>query len=420
MSRIIGADTFHEVWSTISRNPRRSLLTAFGVFWGMFMLVIMLSMGRGLTNGILDQISFIPKNVTICWTDVTSIPWQGFRKGRSWNFKNSDVIALKKEIPELETIAPQVSPYENVNVVNREKTGSYRIKGVDGNFHRLFPIKVVQGRYINDIDVAQCRKVCVLGQKIIDEIYHGKSQVGKYVMVGGISYQCVGIVQRSSENMNIEGPDDQVVTMPYTLVQKLYNLGEIIGILMIQARADMPIATFENRVREIMCTRHQICPEDRKAMSFINLDQQIMVFQSLCIGISALLWIVGLGTLLSGAIGVSNIVMITVKERTREIGVRRAIGARPGSIIAQIMSESLMLTASAGMIGFICGVALMSTISQQEIKLGDSGLCLINPLIDFGAGMAALAVIVIIGLAAGILPASRALKIKAIDAIREE
>jgi len=420
MSKLIGADTFHEVWSSISRNPRRSLLTAFGVFWGMFMLVVMLSMGQGITNGILDQLSFIPRNMTISWTDVTSIPWQGFRKGRSWNFKNADMEALKKEIPEIELIVPQIGSNGSVNVVNRDKSGSYRIKGVDGNFPKLSPVKLVEGRYINDIDVKKCRKVCVLGQKIIDEIYHGKSQVGKYVMVGGISYQCVGIAQRASENINVGGSDDQVVTMPYTLVQKIYNYGEVIGVFMMQARADIPIATFETRVREVLCTRHQVCPEDKKAMSFMNIDQQIQVFRSLCTGIAALLWIVGLGTLLSGAIGVSNIVMITVKERTREIGVRRAIGARPGTIIAQIMSESLVLTASAGLVGFMCGVALMSWISQQEIKLGDTGMTLSNPLIDFNTGMAALVVIVVIGLAAGILPASRALKIKAIDAIREE
>lgn len=419
MNRLIGRETIQEVWSTILSNRRRSLLTAFGVFWGVFLLVVMLSLGKGITNSIMGEISYIPKNMTICWTNVTSIPWQGFRKGRWWNFKSSDIDALKREIPQLELVIPQVGA-GNARVVNKDKSGSYYIKGVDGDFPKMTPVDIVEGRYINNADVAQCRKVCVLGQKIVDEVFKGVSPVGGYVQVGGVSYQCIGIANRTSQNMNIGGSDEQVVTMPYTVVQRIYNRGERIDVLMIQASQDTPIEALEARVREIICSRHQVCPDDEKAIFFLNIDRQLKVFLSLCLGITALLWIVGLGTLLSGAIGVSNIVMITVKERTREIGVRRAIGATPANIIAQIMSESLVLTAVSGIIGFLCAVALMYALSSHEISLGESGMKLIDPMIDFSTGIAALVVIVLVGLAAGILPASRALKIKAIDAIREE
>lgn len=421
MSKLIGTDTFHEVWSTITNNRRRSLLTAFGVFWGIFMLVVMLSMGNGITNAILGQISYIPKNMTLCWTSATSIPWQGFRKGRWWEMKADDMDAIRKEIPELLLVVPEVTVRgKNIIVVNKDKSGSYRIKGVDGNFSKVCPISINDGRYINEYDVAQMRKVCVMGQKIVDEVYKGVSPVGSYVMVGGVNYQCVGIAGRNSESMNIGGSDESVITIPYTVVQKIYNLGQDIDILAIQAPEEMPIGALEDRIREIICSRHHICPEDEKALTFMNIDQQLKVFLSLCTGITALLWIVGLGTLLSGAIGVSNIVMITVKERTREIGVRRAIGAGPGTILAQIMAESLVLTSVAGLVGFVCGVGTMSVLNGREIKLGDSGMSLLNPMIDFNTGIAALVVLVLVGLAAGILPARRALKIKAIDAIREE
>lgn len=420
MSKIFGTDSLQEVWSSIARNRRRSLLTAFGVFWGMFMLVVMLSMGNGITNSIMGDINFIPSNMTICWTDVTSIPWEGFRKGRKWNLKSSDIALLKKEIPELELISPQVSNGTSVKVVNRDKSKSYSVKGVDNNFAKVCPLVIIDGRYINEMDVKLCRKVCVLGQKIVDEVYGGISPVGKYVQVGGVSYQCVGVVNRTSQNMTMGGPDEKTVTLPYNLVQRLYNLGDVLGMVMIQAKPEVKIDAMEKRLREVICAAHQVCPEDTKALTFMNLDKLLQTFRSLCLGITALLWIVGLGTLFSGAIGVSNIVMITVKERTREIGVRRAIGARPLSIISQIMSESLVLTSAAGILGLMSGVLLMTFIGGKEIHIGDSDMTLVNPMIDFSTGIAALVVIIIIGLAAGILPAVRAMKIKAIDAIREE
>lgn len=420
MSRLIDSDRLGEVWITISSNKRRSLLTAFGVFWGMFMLVIMLSMGRGITNGIFSGINSIPQNMCLGFSSQTTIPYAGFRKGRWWRIKESDMEAIRTQIPEIAMVTPMVQG-RSVNVSYRDKSSTYRIRGVDGAYSSLMPVNILEGRYINDLDVKECRKVCVLGKRIVDEIYKGKSPVGSYVMVGGISYQCIGISESSSNNFNIGGSEDEMVTMPYTLVQRIYNLGDEIHILLMIGREDMPVKMLEEGVRNVIYSRHQISPEDTKAMEFFNLDQILQVFRALVLGLNILIWIVGLGTLFSGAIGVSNIVMITVKERTTEIGVRRAIGAKPFDIVSQIMSESLVITFVAGLAGLITGIITMGFIEKLgDISIGESSIKLVNPSLDFNTAIAAFVVIIIIGLLSGLMPAARAMKIKAIDAIREE
>lgn len=417
---IFDTDRLAEVWQSLTRNRRRTLLTAFGVFWGVFMLVVMLSIGNGIKGGIYGSIDQIPSNMTLCFTQRTSVPYAGFRKGRYWDMKVEDMQELKAKIPEIETVSPLVWGSSAI-VANGDKSGSYQIRGVSGEYMKTFPVKVTSGRFINDMDVSECRKVVVLGQKIVDEIFYGNPPIGKYIRIGGISYQVIGVGKQTTDSFNLGSREDETITMPYTLVQRLYNMGTNLGMLMIRAKDDVPIASIEGQVASIIKSRHMIAPEDTSAFDCMNLDQILQVFRALGVGISLLIWIVGLGTLLSGAVGVSNIVMITVKERTNEIGVRRAIGAKPSSIVAQIMSESLLITVAAGISGLILGVGVMALFGDKmKLGIGESSLSLINPLIDFNTALVALVVIILTGLAAGLLPARRALRIKAIDAIREE
>lgn len=420
MNRIFDADRFREVWVTIASNKRRSLLTAFGVFWGVFMLVVMLSMGKGIQNGILSHIDDIPRNMSFCWTQHTTVPYAGFRKGRSWDIKEDDIRAIKTQITELKTVTPVVNG-RSVSVVNGDKSGTYMISGVGGEFADIMPLKINDGRYINGLDVAERRKVVVLGQKIVDEIYKGVSPVGRYVTVGGISYQCIGVSESTGSSINIGGREEEMVRMPYTLTQQIYNMGSDVHMLAMIAGSDVPIAIVEDQIRNLLYTRHSISPEDKPAMEVMNLDQMLQIFRALVLGISILIWIVGTGTLLSGAVGVSNVIMITVKERTREIGVRRAIGAKPRDITGQIISESLVITMLSGMLGLVAGVLVMYFVGQMnQLSIGDSDFKLIDPMISFGTAAAAFAVIAVTGVLAGLMPAARAMKIKAIDAIREE
>lgn len=419
---IIDSDMLSEVWAVIARNRRRSLLTAFGVFWGVFMLVVMLSMGKGISGGVFGSIEIIPSNMTLCWTNNTTIPYQGFRKGRWWMMKEDDMLELKAKIPEIETFSPVVTLWgKSVTVANGDKSGTYSIRGVDPSYSVAFPLTIVEGRYFNEADVVQCRKVIVLGEEIVNEIFYGKAPIGQYIKCGGVSYQVIGVVRQKVDNFTIGSKEDKTVSMPYTLAQRIYNRGTEISMLMMIAREDIPIASVEDKIGTILRARHQVSPDDKPALQFMNLDEQLKVFFLLGLGINILIWIVGVGTLLSGAIGVSNIVMITVKERTREIGVRRAIGAKPSDIVAQIMCESVIITLVAGVVGLLCGVGVMSLICNfTDISLGESGLKLVDPMLSFSTAIAALIVIVLTGVFAGILPTRRALKIKAIDAIKEE
>ena len=420
--RIIDSDMLSEVWAVIARNKRRSLLTAFGVFWGVFMLVVMLSMGKGISGGIFSSIEVIPSNMTLCWTNSTTIPYEGFRKGRWWTMKEDDILELKAKIPEIETFSPVVTLWgKTVTVANGDRSGTYSVRGVDPSYSTAFPLTIVEGRYFNEADVVQCRKVIVLGEEIVNEVFYGKAPIGQYIKCGGVSYQVIGVVRQKTDNFNIGSKEDKTVSMPYTLAQRIYNRGTEISMLMMIAREDVPIASVEDKIGTILRARHQVSPDDKPALQFINLDEQLKVFVLLGLGISILIWIVGVGTLLSGAIGVSNIVMITVKERTREIGVRRAIGAKPSDIVAQIMCESIIITLVAGVVGLLCGVGVMSLVCNLgDISLGESNLKLVDPMLSFSTAVAALVVIVVTGVFAGILPTRKALKIKAIDAIKEE
>lgn len=417
---IFDADRWSEAWTSLKRNPSRSLLTAFGVFWGIFMLVIMLSAGKGIKGGIFGSIEDVPNNMSICWASKTSIPFAGFRKGRFWEMNTDDLAEIKSKVEGIEVMAPIVMG-GNANVVNGGKTGSYSIKGISGDYFSTIPSNIVAGRAINDLDVSQCRKVAVLGQKIVDEIFYGKAPVGQYVKIGGISYMVVGIAASTSESFNIGGSEDEAVTMPYTLVQRIYNMGNEVMMLMLKGKDDVPIASVEDQVGTILRSRHSISPDDEDAVGFMNVDKILQTFKALGLGIDLLIWIVGLGTLLSGAVGVSNIVMITVKERTNEIGVRRAIGAKPSEIVAQIMSESLIITSLSGIVGLMAGVAVMYFVGKlSTLGSGEQAIQLVDPMISFSTAVTALIILILTGLAAGLLPSSRALKIKAIDAIREE
>lgn len=419
MNRFFDPDSLHEVWLSVTHNKRRSLLTAFGVFWGVFMLVVMLSVGKGIEGGIFSQMSSVPNNMCFCWTQNTTVPYAGFRKGRVWDFTTSDLALLRSRVEGIKEISPVVNG-RSVNVSCADKSGSYRISGVDGNYTDIMPVKINQGRYINQLDVQQRRKVVVLGQKIVDEIFQGRAPIGEYVLVGGISYQCIGVSESKSQGMNIGGREEEQIKMPYTLVQQIYNAGEKLSMMMMLANDKTDIDLFEKQIRSELYTLHAISPEDKSALEFMNLDKFLQVFRALGVGINLLIWIVGLGTLASGAIGVSNIVMITVKERTTEIGVRRAIGAKPSDIIAMVMSESLLITVVAGIVGLVSGVATMDFLGRNgNLSFGES-FKLIDPMLSFNTALAAFFVIIIIGLFAGLMPAARAMKIKAIDAIREE
>ena len=410
-------DRWQEIWITITRNKMRSILTAFGVFWGIFMLIVMSGSGNGLREGMMTNIKGFATNTAFFWTEQTSEPYKGFRKGRWWSMKMDDIEALRAGVQEIKYISPVLFGGRSANnVVFGEKAGTFSVKGVMVEYNKIDEQVLLYGRSINEIDIHSKRKVCVIGKRIYEELFEkGKSPVGELLKVNGMYYTVVGVT-KSTNNINIGGSSEETVILPYTTMQQAYNYGDNIYFMAVTAHDNVKIGVIEETIKLILKKRHDVAPSDAKAIGGMNLEKQFTMFNNLFIGINILIWIVGLGTLIAGVVGVSNIMLVTVKERTKEIGIRRALGAKPNAIITQIMCESLVLTLLAGICGLVSGVGLLGLLGM----LLRSGGGFLDPQIHFSIAITSLLILVLFGLLAGLIPAARAINIKAIDAIREE
>jgi putative ABC transport system permease protein len=413
-------DRFEEIWHTITRNKVRSFLTGFGVFWGIFMLIIMMGAGEGLQRGMFKGIEGFATNSCFMGAGPTSIPYKGFQKGRQWNIHNSDLEILKHSIPELAYASPILwgARVPN-NVVYEDNNGSYAVRGLHSNYKYIENPFLTRGRFINELDILHRRKVCVIGTKIYEELFTKKTDpIGKYIRVNGIYYQIVGVASGVS-NMSLGGRTSESVAIPFTVMQQINNQGSVIHMLAATGKTHYSVAEMAEKMKTLLKANNNIAPEDFQAVWAFNMEEQFKIFQYLFLGIAILVWIVGSGTLIAGIVGVSNIMMVTVKERTKEIGIRRALGAKPLVIISQIMSESLTLTAIAGLLGLCLGVLTLQLADVYWLQQAEN-MFLSDPSVSFVTAVASTVILLICGLIAGAIPTMRALQVKAIDAIREE
>ncbi|MDR1860420.1 MAG: ABC transporter permease [Bacteroidales bacterium] len=411
-------DRIEEIWETITRNKVRSLLTGFGVFWGIFMLTVMMGAGQGLQRGVSKGLEGFATNSCFIGSAITGKPYEGFQRGRRWHIKNSDVDMLQYAVPNLSIISP-VLFRQNVAVNFEGKGGQFNVRGLHSNYRHIENPFIVQGRFFNEIDLTRKRKVCIIGTKVYEEMFPASlSPIGRYLQIGGVYYQVVGVVAGVS-NISINGQMSEAVLLPFTTMQQVMNLSENIHMIAATAKAGTSASKVEAKIKELLKRNNHIAPDDNKALWSVNAEEQFNLFQNLFAGLEILIWIVGSGTLIAGIVGVSNIMLVTVKERTREIGVRRAIGARPGAIISQVMAESLMLTGISGMLGLSVGILFLHVADTSFLQKAEN-IYLYRPMITFGAAVRSIIVLLLCGLTAGAIPTLRALKIKAIDAIREE
>ena len=413
-------DRWTEIWVTITRNKTRSLLTCFGVFWGILMLVILLGSGRGMQNGIMRSVNGFATNSAFFFADRTSESYKGFNKGRQWDMRNRDVESIRREVKELSAISPIIwGNSSDKNIVYGMMSGTFNVKGVHPDYFQIETQKLFHGRLLNEVDERERRKVCLIGTKVKEVLFKEENPCGSYIRVNGIYYQVVGVVQQRASGVNIGGRSEECVFLPFSTMQQTLNQGDIIHFLCVAAKPDVQMLPVINKIKSIIKEQNFISPTDPQAVSAINLAAQFETFNNAFLGIDILIWIVGVGTLLAGIIGVSNIMMVTVKERTKEIGVRRALGAKPWNIISQIMSESLLITAMAGLMGLTVGVFLLDMVDQL---IGDpvGETMLLHPAVSIQVALAATSILLLAGLLAGLIPAWRAMQIKAIDAIREE
>jgi len=415
---IFDLDRWQEIWLTITHNKSRSFLTAFGVFWGMFMLVVMVGAGVALQRGMSSQIEGFATNSCFVWSEKTTEPYKGLKKGRNWNMENEDIPLLINKIPEIQYLAPVLFGGGGTNNVTRnDKAGSYGIKGNLPSYNLIDESKMIYGRYINDIDIVEKRKVCVIGERVYEVLFpKDENPLGKNIQVNGIYFQVIGVARHTS-NINIGGNAEESVVLPFSTMQQAFNQGNIVHFMAITAKPGIKVKVIQDKIHEVLKAKHSISPNDEKAVGGFNIEDQFNMFLYLGIGIATLIWVVGLGTLFAGAIGVSNIMLVTVRERTKEIGIRRALGATPRNIIMQILSESIVLTLIAGMAGLMFGVGLLSLVG---IALSNGDQFFKDPQISFSVALSAFFILLVIGTLAGFIPANRAMSIKPIEAIREE
>ncbi|MCL1943549.1 MAG: ABC transporter permease [Candidatus Azobacteroides sp.] len=411
-------DYWLEILHTIKQNKSRSVLTAFGVFWGMFMFVVMTGSGSALKHGMDSIIEGFATNSCFVYDQQTTEPYKGFRKGRKWSIQNEDISLLSRSIPEIQDMTPILFGGQDVNnVVRGDKSGTYSIKGIYPGYNKIKENKLIYGRYINDIDIREKRKTCVIGERV-SEVLFGRNvdPTGQYMMVKGIYFKVVGVTRNISQ-VYIGGRDEESVILPFTTMQQAFDMGNIVNFIAATAKPDIRVKAIEDKIKTILKKQHDIAPTDNAAVGSFNMEEQFTMFLYLEIGIAALIWIVSIGTLFAGGIGISNIMLITVRERTREIGIRRALGATPRRITLQIISESIVLTLMAGLSGLLFGVGLLALVGRI---LGTTDNFFQNPQISFSAAVNSLVVLLVIGTLAGLIPANRAMTIRPIEAIGEE
>ncbi len=405
-------DTFAEITDALTRNRSRSLLTGFGVFWGIFMLLFLDGGQQGLKYKLTSNFEGFATNTTVLWPDKTTKPWQGFRSGRSWGLTYSDIPRLQTMVPELDVVTPVVSAWSQT-AMRDINSADASVKGVRSDYVRVESPKLKYGRYINETDVLQERKVCVIGKRIYTSLFpDGGDPCGERIKIGPIWFTVIG-VDYNNGAISLNGSPDQSVIIPITLAQKLYHRGNEVDIICTTGKPGVRMSELEPRIRQVVARQHKFDPSDNQALFVMNTEELFSLMDNLFDGVNFLILLVGLGTILAGAIGVSNIMMVTVRERTTEIGIRRAIGATPSDILSQIILESISLTMVAGSGGIVFSVLVLNAL---EMATGHK-----TPYqIDFWTAVLAALLLTVLGVLAGLAPASRAMKIKPVDAMRDE
>ncbi len=418
--QLLDGNTWQEIFQSIRKNKIRTFLTMIGVFVGIYIYIGLSGASKGLDNGFERQFETVAMNTMFAWAQSTSIPYDGFKTGRQLQLKLGDIDVLQNRVPEIQFIAPRnakgVFDGSPASVVRGGNSGNYAVYGDYPVFTRIATKKIYEGgRFINDEDIEQTRKVCVIGERTQKELFKkDESPIGGYIRIDNIYFQVIG-VHKFTPGGGFESDSD--IFIPFTTFQKLYNTGDEIGWLTMAAYDDADVVQVEKDVKSVLKSIHRVHPDDERAFGSFNLGEifnRIMGFSS---GLTFLSLIVGIATILAGVIGIGNILLISVKERTKELGVRRALGATPSEVRNQIIIESLFLTLLAGIIGIIIGAVTLKAI---DVFTQGSDFPYTNPTVPVPLVLGALGLMIILGTLIGLIPAQRAVSIRPIDALREE
>jgi putative ABC transport system permease protein len=412
-------DKWQEVYHSLRKHKVRTALTAFGVFWGIFMLVVLMGAGNGLRNGVTQDFD-IAKNAVFVWSNQTTLPYQGLQPGREIHFKNSDINAIRSTVKEIDVIAPRNFLQGDFRVIYNDKSVSFQVYGDYPSFQSVKPMIITSGRFVNQRDIDERRKIAVIGKQVQQRLFEtDENPIGSYIKIKGIHFKVVGTFD-SPLRTDDAIQDIQTIYIPNTTMQRAFNQGESLGWLSFIPKEGVPAAVVEEKVKQLLGNRHKIHPQDRSALGSFNVEKEYKEVQGLFAGIKAVSWLVSIMTIIAGVVGVGNIMLIIVKERTKEFGVRKSVGAPPWSIISMIMLESLVLTGLAGYLGLISGVSFVELINYALVEFDAQSKFFTNPEIDFKVSMTALLVLVVAGTLAGVIPAIKAAQTNPVIALRDE
>ena len=416
---MLDLDTWQEVWATLRSNKLRAFLTALGVFWGIFMLILMLGIGNGLERGVVRNLSGLTNYSVYVWPQRTSMPFKGLQPGRYVRFNDADVGAVRRTSG-VEHVAPRLQLGDwrgSVIVTYGAKKAPFTVLGDTPEFAYVEPLVMQAGRFLNPLDMSGERKVAVLGQEARKTLFGSEDPLGKYIQIRRVYFQVVGVIgtlKSGDEGEKILSS----VYLPFSTFQTTFNKKDKVGWITLTAQRSLPASLVEEGVRRAITTGHRIHPDDAEAIGSFNAAQKFEQLQGLFRGIRKFVWFVGTLTLLAGMLGVSNILLIMVKERTKEIGVRKALGATPLSVVSLIVAEGLLLTSLAGFCGVTAGVLALEAAGRAVSKLPNAPLS--QPEISLQVALTAVLVLIVAGVVAGIVPARHAARIHPVEALRAE
>ncbi len=406
-------DKWQEIYSTINKNKLRTFLTGFSVAWGIFMLIVLLGSGYGLENGVRQEFEDDAANTLWVNQGVTSVAYKGYKPGRFIRFTNDDYDATKT-IKDVEHISGRFTIWENNTLSYKNEYGSFDIFCSHPGYGKVESLTPIKGRFLNDIDVEDFRKVTSIGKLVDEALFKGEDPIGKYIKVAGIPFKVVGVFDDPGGDRDLSR-----IYIPISTAQMVFNRGNRLG-TMSMTIGDASVARSQEMVEQIrndLAQRHHFDPEDQRAIFIWNNVENYIKFMTLFANIRLFIWVIGIGTIIAGIVGVSNIMMIVVKERTKEIGIRKSMGATPGSIVSLILQESILITSIAGYVGLIGGVALLEAVSR--LLPPDTGY-FANPEVNIFVALGATGILVVAGALAGFVPARKASSVKPVVALRDE
>lgn len=410
---IFDIENWREIGTTLAQNKTRTFMTGFGIFWGTAILALLLGGAEGLKHFMSRNFEGFATNAATIFPGRTTKSYAGFNKGMRLELNLQDADNIRKAISDIENSSSVNFMW--TNAMYGDKKANTQLTGVESQYDKIFEPIIYDGRFLNEADNANYRKVCVIGKTIAGKLSGTMSGVGKDIQLNNIYYKVVGVVGQTSE-INIGANMDESIFIPSNSMRRSYNLGNKIDIFMMTFRQGTRPGDYEKRLRRIIASNHPIAPDDEGAFNYFNISEMFEMVDNVFAGITLLALVVGTGTLMSGIIGVGNIMWIIVRERTHEIGIRRAIGAKPRDIIVQILSESMVLTTVAGIAGIVFAVLLLG--AAEMLTAGPQGT--INFQLEFSQAAGILATFLILGTAAGVIPAVKAMKIKPIEALNEK